>query len=121
VAQSVALRHERLAQRETHLPLALPDVVAHRRLSHRGVRKLLQDPMIDAPRRMPLLARGAPILVQHRIDERHDRVQLWLDPLRVDTRRRHRPGDRLPHHSPMHPELGGHTGDRPDPKLMLPP
>ncbi len=118
LAPGVALRHKRLAQHQAHLPLALAHVVAHRRLSDRSARELPQDPTVDAPRRVPLLARRTPVLVQHRINERHDAVQLRLDPLRVNVRRR--PGDRLPHHPAMHPELGRNPRDRPDPKLMLP-
>jgi hypothetical protein len=34
-------------------------------------------------------------------------------------RRWHRTRDRLPHHAPVHPELGSHTGDRPDTELVL--
>ena len=75
---------------------------------------------MNAPRRVPLLARGAPVRVQHLIDERHDRVQLGPGPLRVAVRRRQRAGDRLAHHAPVHPELGGHPRDRAHAELMLP-
>ena len=78
------------------------------------------DPAVDASRRMPLLARRTPVLVQHRVDERHDAVQLRLDPLRVEVRRRQRPGNRLPHQPAMHPKLGGNSRNSPYPKLMLP-
>ena len=119
VAQRVALRHERLALDQAHRALAGTDVVAHRRLSDPGIRKLRQDPTIDPPRRMSLLARRPTILVQHLVDERRDRVQLRLDPRRVTTPRRQRTGNRLPHHPPMHAELRRNTGDRADAKLML--
>jgi hypothetical protein len=33
--------------------------------------------------------------------------------------RRQRTGNRLPHHPSMYAELGRHSGDRPDTKLML--
>jgi hypothetical protein len=120
LAQAVALRYEGLAQHQAHRALALPHVVAHRRLSHRGTRELLQQPPMQAPRRMPLLARRTPILLQHSIDERRDRVQFWLGPLRVVPRRWQGTGQRLPHQSTVHPELGRHACHRPDPELMLP-
>ena len=39
LSPTVALRHERLAPQQSHLTFALADVVAHRRLSDRGVRE----------------------------------------------------------------------------------
>src|SRR3954453_10305020 len=54
LARAVALRHEGLAPHQAHRALALADVVAHRRLGHRAARKLLQQPPMQAPRRMPL-------------------------------------------------------------------
>ncbi len=65
LAPAVALRHEGLAQDQPHLALARPDMVAHRQLRDCSVRKLPQDPPVDATRRVPLLARGSPVLVQH--------------------------------------------------------
>ena len=69
---------------------------------------------------MPLLARRPPILLQHPVDERRDRVQLGPGALRVVARRRQGAGQRLPHHPAVHPELGRHARDRPDAELMLP-
>ncbi len=75
--------------------------------------------MVDAPRRMSLLARRPPIRLQHLVDESCDRLQLWLGPRRVMTPRRQRTGNRLPHHAAVHTELGRDTGNRADAKLML--
>jgi hypothetical protein len=68
--------------------LALAHVVAHRRLGDRGVGELPQDPVMDARRRMALLARCAAILVKHLVDEGLERSQLRLGALRVMLRRR---------------------------------
>ncbi len=83
LAQAIALRHESLSPYQAQLPLALADVVAHRRLSQRGTWKLLQNTPVDAPCRVSLLARSIPVGVQHTVDEGRDRVQLWLGPLRI--------------------------------------
>ena len=74
---------------------------------------------MDAPRRVALLARRAPVLVQHRVDERRHRVQLGLGPLRIAVRRRQRARDRLAHHPAVHAELGRHALDRTDAELVL--
>ena len=80
VAQHVALRHERLALDQAQFTPAVPNVVAHRRLSHSGIRELRQDATVDAPCRVTLLARRPPILVQHLVNERRDPIQLGFDP-----------------------------------------
>ena len=106
---TVTLRHERLAPFQPHLPFALAHVVAHRRLSDRGVRELPQDPAMNAPGRVALFARRATVLVQHLVDEVRHRTQLRLGPLRVMLRRRQRSSDRPAHHAPMNAELRSHT------------
>jgi len=74
LAQTVALRHERLAPDQAHGALARADMVAHRGLSHGRVGKLGQDPAVDAPCRVPLLAWRPPVAVQHLVDERGERA-----------------------------------------------
>ena len=59
LSPTVALRHERLAPVQPHLAFALAHVVAHRQLSDRGVGEFPQDPAMDAPRGVALLARRA--------------------------------------------------------------
>ena len=113
------MRNKRLAQHQAHRPFAGPDMMAHGRFRHRHARELRQDPAIDAPRRMTLLARRMAVRVENLVDERDHRVQLRLGPRRVTMRRRKRSGNRLPHHAPVHAELGRNTRDRADPKLML--
>jgi hypothetical protein len=120
LAQAIALRHEGLAPHQAHRPLALPHVVAHRRLGHRSARKLLQQPPIQAPRRMPLLARRPLILLQNPVDEGRDRIQFGPGAPRVVPRWRQCAGQRLPHHPTVHPELCRHARHRPDAELMLP-
>ena len=78
LSPTVTLRHERLPPHQTHLAFALAHVVAHRRLSDRGVREFRQDPMIQPPRGMPLLARRLTVRVQNFVDERRHRAQLRL-------------------------------------------
>lgn len=113
------MRHEGLPPQQPHLAFALADVVAHRQLSDRGVRELSQDPVIEPPCRVPLLARRVTILVQHPVDEGRDRAELRLGPGWVAVLRRQRTGNRLAHQPPMNPELRGDTRDRANPKLML--
>jgi len=118
--QAVDLRDECLAQHQSHLTLALPDVVANSRFRDGDVRKLRQDSAIDAPCRMPLLAGRPPVRLQHRVDEGRNRIQLRLGAGWIPVRRRDRSGKRLPHHAPVHTELRRNSGDRPNAKLMLP-
>ena len=120
LSPAVTLRHERLAPQQPHLAFALAHMVAHRRLGDRGVGEFRQDPAIEAPRRVPLLARRATILVKHLVDEGRDRAQLRLGPRRVMLCRRQRSRERLAHQPPMNAELRGHARYRADPKLMLP-
>ena len=75
---------------------------------------------MDAPGRVALLAWCADVLVKHLVDKGLDRAQLWLGPFRIMLRRRQSTRDRPAHNAPMNPELCRHTGDRADPKLMLP-
>jgi len=88
-----------------------PRVLAHIRIRHRHP-VLISQPLPDPPRGMPLLPRRVQVLPQHRVDQRRHRVQHRGDPLRRLARRRHRRGQRLPHHPPVHPVL---TRKRPDP------
>jgi hypothetical protein len=94
-------------------------MVAHRRLRDRHTRELHQEPTIQAPRRVPLLARRPTILLQHLVNERRDRVQLGLDPRRIAMPWRQRTSNRLTHHPAVNAELRRHTGDRADTKLVL--
>ena len=120
LAQAITLRHEGLPLHQAHGTAARADVVAHRRLSQRGAWELRQQPPIQTPRRMPLLARRPHIILQNLVDERRDQVQFWLGPRRIVPRRRQCAGQRLAHHSAVHPELRRHPRYRPDAELMLP-
>ena len=120
LSPAIALRNERLPSRQTRLPLALAHVVAHRRLRHRGVGELRQDPTMDAPGGVALLARRLTVRLQHLVDEVHDRTELRLGPRWISVSRRQRTANRLPHHAPVNTELGSDTRDRADAKLMLP-
>src|SRR5581483_5398460 len=76
----------------THLPLRHLDAV------------LVDQPLPDPPRRVPLLTRRLPIRDQPLVDQRPIRAQLRRRaPLRLLTRRRHGRGQRLPHRPSMHP------------------
>src|ERR1700712_2411706 len=120
LSPTVTLRHERLAPQKAHLVFTLADVVAHRRLSNGRVGELRQDAAINATRRVALLARGAAVLVEHLVDEGLKRAQLRLAPFRVVVRRGQRTGNRTANNTPMDTEFCRYTGDRADPKLMLP-
>jgi len=75
---TVTLRHERLPTKQTHLVFAFADVIAHRRLSDRGVRELGQDAAIRSPGRVALRARGAAVGFQNFVDECRNHAELRL-------------------------------------------
>jgi hypothetical protein len=120
LSPTVTLRHKRLAPFQSHLAFTLAHVVAHRRLGDRCVGELSQDPPMNAPGGVALLARRATVLVKHLVDELRHRPQLRLGPLWVMLHRRQRAADRPPHDAPMNTKLRGHARDRADPKLVLP-
>src|SRR4051794_9867731 len=95
-------------------------MVAHRRLSDRGVGEFRQDAPIQTPRRVALLARGPMVLVQNFVDEGAHHAKLRPGPRRIAVRRGQRIGQRLAHHAAADTELRGDTRDRADPELMLP-
>src|SRR5271165_2122926 len=75
---------------------------------------------MNASGRVALLTGRADVLVEHLVNEGLDHPQLRLGPLRVMLRRRQGTRDRPAHHAPMNPELCRHSGDRADPKFVLP-
>src|SRR3954467_12399030 len=95
-------------------------MIAHRRLSDRGVGEFRQDAPIQTPRRVALLARGLTVLVQNLVDEGAHHAELRPGPRRIAVRRGQRTGQRLAHHAAVDTELRGDTRDRADPELMLP-
>jgi hypothetical protein len=107
LSPTAALRHERLAPQQSHLTFALVDVVAHRRLSDRGVREFRQDPTMNAPRRVALLARCTAVLGKRLVDEVGNRAQLRLVPFRVMVRRWQRTRNRSANNPPMNAKLRG--------------
>jgi hypothetical protein len=109
------LRHEGFAPFQPHLAFTLAHVVAHRRFSDRGVGKFAQDPAMDAPGRVALLARRAAVLVKHLVDEVRHRAQLRLASFRVMLRRWQRACDRPPDNPPMNAELCRYARDVPIP------
>src|SRR3954454_19072048 len=62
-------------------------MVAHRRLSDRGVGEFRQDAPIQTPRRVALLARGPTVLVQNFVDEGAHHAELRPGPRRIAVRR----------------------------------
>jgi hypothetical protein len=76
---------------------------------------------MDAPRRVPLLAWRRPVRFQDPINKRLHRSQRRLRAHSVQPHRRHRIGQRLPHHSPMDTQFPGDPFDGPDAMLILPP
>src|SRR5271165_3268690 len=80
---TVTLRHERFPPYQTHLAFAFADVVAHRRLSDRGVREFGQDALIQPPGSMALLARRQTVRFQNRVNEPGNQAELWLGAFRV--------------------------------------
>src|SRR4051794_20128042 len=95
-------------------------MVAHRRLSDRGVGEFRQDAPIQTPRRVALLARGPMVLVQNFVDEGAHHAKLRPGPRRIAVRRGQRTRQRPAHHAAGGTELRGDTPDRADPELMLP-
>jgi hypothetical protein len=95
-------------------------MIAHRRLSDRGIGEFRQDAAIQAPRGVALLARRPAVLLQNLVDEGGHHIKLRLGPRRIPMRRRQRTGQGLAHQAPVDTELRGNPRDRANPKLMLP-
>ena len=76
----VRLRHTHRSAQETLRALQLTHVLSHRRGRHRRVRALATEPIVDAARRVALLARRRPVGFQNPIDEILHPVQRRLGP-----------------------------------------
>ena len=109
-----------LPPQQPQLEFTVTYMVAHRRFRDRHAGKLRQDPMVNPPRRVPLLARCTLIRLQNAVDKPNHGVQLRLQPRRIAMHCRQRRRERLANCPPMNPKLRRNTGDRADPKLMLP-
>src|SRR5438034_3237925 len=120
-APVVALRHERLPFCHPQVLLATADVMTHGRFRHRDLGPFRANPLPDAVRRMPLLARSLLLSSKNLVDELFHRFELGLRPDRNLALPRDPARDRLPHDPPMHPELLRHPSDRSYPKAVLPP
>ena len=120
LAPGVRLRHADQLAAQALCAFPVAHILAHRRRRDRCVRPLATQPIVDAARRVPLLPWRQAVGRQNRIDEVLHRRQRRLRPRRVGARRRHRIGQRLAHHPPMHAQLAGHSFNRPDPELILP-
>src|SRR3954468_23466245 len=119
-APGVGLRHEgRVSIPAKHLsPLA--DMVADRRFRDRTSRQLGQDPLVNPPCRVTLLARSCRIRFEDGIDERHHRFQGRLGARAIATQRRQGALHRLAHHPAMNAKLPRHALYRADAELILP-
>ena len=74
-APAVGLRHVDFLDQQPKRPFPVVNVIADRRFRDRVARHLRQDPMINPPRCMPLLARSLPVRLQNAVDEPFDRSQ----------------------------------------------
>lgn len=92
-------------------------VVPHRRVRDLGQLVLLDQPGMDPPRGMPLLARRSQVLPQHAVDQRLGRVQPRRRPHRHLPRRWLGRPQRLPDRPTVHPVPVGQPPDR----QLLPP
>jgi hypothetical protein len=70
---------------------------------------------------LPLFPWCFPVRFQDGVNECHRRHQLKARPLHLLPRFRYCASDRFPHHSPMHTQLLGNPGNRPDAELVLAP
>jgi hypothetical protein len=95
-------------------------MIAHRRLSNRGIGEFRQNAAIQPPRGVALLAWGLTVLVQNLVDKVSHHAELRLGPRRIAVRRRQRTGQCLAHHAPVNTKLRGNPRDRANAKLMLP-
>ena len=90
----------RMHQGHEHLPPPqppLPDVVLHDRLAA-GEAVLGPQPLEDAPRRVPLLARPLPVLLQDPVDDAGEPIELGpRRRLAAPVARRHRKAQHLRH------------------------
>ncbi len=120
LAPAVRLRDADHLAAQALRALPAPHILAHRRRGDRRLRPLATQPIVDAARRVPLLARRQAIALQNPIDELLHRCQRGPRPRQVSARRRHRIGQRLAHDPPMHTQLAGHAFNRPDAELILP-
>src|SRR3954447_22737794 len=118
-APSVGLRHEGRASIPAEHPSPLADMVADRRFRDRTSRHLGQDPLVNPPCRVTLLARSRRIRLENGIDERHHRFQGRLGARAIATQRRQGALHRLAHHPAMNAERPRHTLHRADPELVL--
>ena len=118
-APGVGLWHEGRAGLRAEHPPPLADMVAHRRFRDRVPRQLGQDPPMDPPRRVALLARRRRIRREDRIDERSNRPHHRLAAWAIATKRRQCALHRLAHHPAMNAELPRHTLHRADAELVL--
>src|SRR3954447_25505302 len=94
-------------------------MVADRRFRDRTSRHLGQDPLVNPPCRVTLLARSRRIRLENGIDERHNRFQGRLGARAIATQRRQGALHRLAHHPAMNAERPRHTLHRADPELVL--
>ncbi len=117
----IALRHTGGARRPAQLPFAFAHVLPHRHLRHLVLRQLAPDPLEDPVRGVTLLARRIAIGLQDSVDERLQRSNYRPFSLALLALRRLSIRQRLTHHPPMHPELGGNSLNRPNPELVFPP
>jgi hypothetical protein len=98
----------RMGQRDKHLPPLqppLPDIGLHDRLAAREA-VLGLEPLKDAPRRVPLLARPRPVLLQDPVNDAGEPIQLgphrWFA---APVARRHRKPQHLRHRLRVDPKL----------------
>ena len=118
-APGVGLRHEGRPCRHPQRMPPLADMVADRRFRDRPSRQLGQDPLVDPPCRVTLLARRCRIGRENGIDERHHRSQGRLGARAIATQRRQSALHRLAHHPAMNAERPRHTLHRANAELVL--
>src|SRR5664280_1697487 len=119
-APVVALRHKGLAPSQPQRLFALRHILPHRALGSRASGYLLSNALPYPLRRVALLVRSLAIGFQNRVDELRCRSHLHMWPLRLLPPRRYRASNRVPHQSPVHPQLPRHALDRAYPKLIFP-
>ena len=115
----VGLRHIGFLDQQPKSAFSVVNVIAYRRFRDRVARHLRQDAVINPTRRMPLLARSAPVRLQNAVDEPCDRSQHRPGSLAVCANRRQRAVYRLAHETAVDTKLPGDTLDRADPEFIL--
>ena len=116
----IALRNAYFATLQPHGELLLPDIAAHGGFGDRMAGMLCLQTSPDPMGRVPLFARGLPILFQDPVDDRRQWSEFGLFPFGHFAFGRDRVADRLPDHAAMYAVFPGQSLDRLSGRVLPP-